>query len=677
MGSRWTIPGAQTEHGAVEQPTVSVLAFRLRPGAGGRLRARVSLRGNGDAHPTGVARARVVTQARDGSRRELWSGLVGSLRGRRARPFLEVDVPLPAGGEPVDLLLCASRARPFERGLARLRWEDPRIEIKGATGTAATPAPPVEPGETATAPPGDLLISILTPVHNPAPQILRAMLDSVLGQSFQGWELCLVDDGSSDPEVIAMLERAAAGDERVRLERHEQAGGISAATNTALRMAGGEYVALLDHDDVLAEDALETVARTIAERPGVDMLYSDEDVFEDLFEDGVRVALFRKPGWSPDLMRSHMYTCHLGVYRRALVDEVGGFRSEFDGSQDYDLVLRVTERTDRIVHIPQILYHWRSHEGSVAENLAAKPHAFAAARRALAEHLDRTGVEGEVHFDAQRCWYRIDYPRAATAGIALILPVAAAGEAFAAGLARAAGSWLAASEPAWELVLAGPERDLERCRAALPDAVAGERLRLVEASPDRAEAINRAVAASTTAQLVLLDSPVEPLTSGWLTRLASLSAQEGIAAAGAKTLALDGRVEHAGLVLREGLPAPVQLAADQIEPGPMAVLQVTVNFAALTGTVATSRATFERQGGLDPRFDRLAVADFCLRAWSEGRRVVSSPNVVVRRTEAEPALNDLAELVGFQAEWRRRLGPLDPYFGARAAATLTGVGSAD
>jgi GT2 family glycosyltransferase len=673
LGSRWTIPNAQTEHGAVEQPTGSVLSFRLRAGGGGRLRARVSLRGNGDARPTGVIRARVLTQGRDGSRTELWAGLLGSVHGRRGRS-LEIDVSLPADEDPVDLLLCASHARPLERNRARLRWEDPRLEVTAEAEGEPSPAPAPEPSEVATVPTADLLISILTPVHNPAPQILREMLDSVLRQSFQGWELCLVDDGSSDPAVIEMLERASATDERVHLERHERAGGISAATNTALRAARGEYIALLDHDDVLADDALETVARTIAEQPDVDMIYSDEDVIED----GLRVALFRKPSWSPDLMRSHMYTCHLGVYRRTLANAVGGFRSEFDGSQDYDLVLRVTERTDRIVHIPRILYHWRSHEGSVAENLAAKPHAFAAARRAIAEHLDRTEVDGEVHFDAQRCWYRVDYPAAETSGLALVLPVPGADEALAEGLRRAVESWLKTPEPAWELVLAGPAGDLERCRAALSDTVAAERLRLVEvdAGVGRSAAINRAVAASTADRLILLESPVEPLTSGWLTRLASLSAQDGIAAVGAKTLARDGRVEHAGVVLREGLPAPVQLAADQIEPGPMAVLQVTVNFAAVTGTVAIGRADFERHGGLDERFERLAVADLCLRAWEQGLRVVSSPNVVVRRTESAPAVNDLTELAAFQAEWRRRLGPRDPYFGARAAAALTGVGTA-
>ena len=188
--------------------------------------------------------------------------------------------------------------------------------------------------------------------------MLDEAIASVRGQTFSNWELCLVDDGSTNPEIIAALQRHAATDPRIHLKRHQQAGGISAATNAALELATGRYIALLDHDDTLTPDALQHVADQIAAQPDLDMIYSDEDIVSG---DGTVLERHPKPGWSPEHMAALMYTCHLGVYRRALAVELGGFQSKFDGCQDYDFVLRLMERTDRIAHIPRILYHWRAH----------------------------------------------------------------------------------------------------------------------------------------------------------------------------------------------------------------------------------------------------------------------------------------------------------------------------
>lgn len=670
LGSRWLpIPG-DGGRGSVEHPTGTALVFRVDHLSPGRLRGRVSIVNAGPRKPVGVVRARAVLRG-EGWRKEIWTGFIGNAGRRPAHGSLEFDAELVAGATELQLL--ASRLRPADPGVTRVRWEGPALEFPGGPSPAA-----VMPQETAadwdpTPSSGTPLFSILTPVHNPASQILEEMLDSVRGQSFGDWELRLVDDGSTDPEVTRILERVASEDDRIHLVRRDRAGGISAATNTALDGATGEYVALLDHDDVLAEDALASVAAVIAESPDVDMIYSDEDVIDE----GRRIALFRKPSWSPDLMRSHMYTCHFGVYRRRLATAVEGFRSEFDGAQDYDLALRISERTDRIVHIPRVLYHWRSHAGSVAENLAAKPHAYAAGRRAIAEHLERTEVDAEVHFDALRSWYRVDYPADPRTRAGLVLPLPAADEELVSGLRRAGASWARTSAPAWELVLAGPAPTVNRCHEALKEILPPERLRIVptEAGLGRSALINRAASASSAARLVLLEAPVEPLTSNWLTRLVTQAGRPEIAAVGAKVLARDGRVEHAGLVLRDGLPIPILLAADQIEPGPMAVLQVTGNFAALSGAVAIDRGDFDRLDGLDERMDTLGVADFCLRAWQQGSRILSCPDVVLRRTEERPPVNDIGELLAFRAKWLPEL-PQDPYFDSPVTTALTGLGEA-
>src|SRR5439155_8976595 len=180
-------------------------------------------------------------------------------------------------------------------------------------------------------------------------------IESVRRQTYRHWELCVADDGSTQRHVRAVLEQFAALDPRIKVARGGRHGGIAAASNAALAIATGDYVGLLDHDDEIAEHALYRMAREIVAEPSVDMLYSDEDKLQP---DGKRVIPFFKPGWSPEFFLGCMYTCHLGVYRTALVREIGGFRSEFDNAQDYDLVLRLIERTDRIRHVPDILYHW-------------------------------------------------------------------------------------------------------------------------------------------------------------------------------------------------------------------------------------------------------------------------------------------------------------------------------
>ena len=216
-------------------------------------------------------------------------------------------------------------------------------------------------------------------------------------QKFTHWELCLVDDGSKNPDVTAMLELHATSDHRIHLKRRQTAGGISAATNAALALANGEYIALLDHDDTLTPDALEPGAAEVAAHPDLDMIYSDEDVVGD---DG-KVEHHPKPGWSPEHMSALMYTCHLGVYRRALAIDLGGFRSEFDGCQDYDFVLRLMERTGRIAHIPRILYHWRAHSMSTAGG-DAKPYAYLAQPGAIADHLE-SAVASKAKSSSRRC----------------------------------------------------------------------------------------------------------------------------------------------------------------------------------------------------------------------------------------------------------------------------------
>lgn len=236
-------------------------------------------------------------------------------------------------------------------------------------------------------------ISVIMPVFNIEPELLEKAVKSVERQVYPHWELCMADDGSTDPRVQATLERLGENEPRIRVMYLEQNQGISGASNAALSLASGEYLAFLDHDDEFHPLALLQVARCLGKYPQTDLIFSDED---KLTMDGKRRDVVRKPGWSPDLFLTYNYLCHLVVCRKALVDQVGGFRKGFEGSQDYDLLLRLTELTDRIRHIPRVLYHWRMIPGSAAQVVDAKGYAFARSKQALREAMARRGIEAEV-----------------------------------------------------------------------------------------------------------------------------------------------------------------------------------------------------------------------------------------------------------------------------------------
>ena len=251
------------------------------------------------------------------------------------------------------------------------------------------------------------LISVIMPSYNIDPKWMTQAIESVLLQIYPHWQLCISDDASTLPGVRPLLERYAAENSRILVTFRSKNGHISVNSNTALTLAGGAYIALMDADDLLSEDALFWVAREIALHPDVDLLFSDEDKIDD---SGKRFNPYFKSAWNPALMLSQNAFSHLGVYRRSLVEEVGGFRKGLEGSQDYDLVLRCAEKTaiDRIRHIPRVLYHWRALPGSTASTASAKSYAWAAGKAAIAGHLKRLCVSADVG-PALTSYYQVNY----------------------------------------------------------------------------------------------------------------------------------------------------------------------------------------------------------------------------------------------------------------------------
>lgn len=239
------------------------------------------------------------------------------------------------------------------------------------------------------------LISVLMPVYNVPDRWLREALDSVIAQDYEHWELCIADDASTRPSCKVTLEEYKARDSRIRVVYREQNGHISRTSNTALEMARGEYIALMDHDDLISKDALFHVVSTLQKNRDADLLYSDEDRVSD---SGSRIDPYFKCAWNPELLLGQNLISHLGVYRTRIAREIGGFRPGFEGSQDWDFALRFTERTKpgRIIHIPKILYHWRLVPGTVSFSLDTKAQAFVAAEKCVQEHLQRMGIAAEV-----------------------------------------------------------------------------------------------------------------------------------------------------------------------------------------------------------------------------------------------------------------------------------------
>ena len=263
------------------------------------------------------------------------------------------------------------------------------------------------------------LFSVLVPVYDPPAGVLQEMIASVTSQTSDDWELVLVDDRSPSEHVARILRDAAARDPRIRCVTRAENGGIVAASNDALAEARGEFIALLDHDDLLEPHALSTMAAAIRRQPEADYLYSDEDKVNTA---GDRFDRFDKPDWSPERLRGQMYTGHLSVLRTKLVRQVGGFSAEAEGSQDHDLVLKVTERARRVVHIPEVLYHWRLVPGSTAEDIENKPYAWDAGVRAVDAHLSRVGIRGRAERGPVAGTYRIDREPELDRSVSVIIP---------------------------------------------------------------------------------------------------------------------------------------------------------------------------------------------------------------------------------------------------------------
>lgn len=508
------------------------------------------------------------------------------------------------------------------------------------------------------------IVSLLLPVYNPDLGFLRRAIESVREQLYPDWQLCIADDASADPRVCKLLERYARRDRRIQLVRRMTNGHISAASNDALALATGEFIALLDHDDELAPTALYFVARELARDQQLRLLYSDEDKLD---AHGRRDPHF-KPDWNPDLFTSQNYISHLGVYSAALVRQVGGFRLGFEGAQDYDLAWRCIEKINpaQICHIPHVLYHWRAAGPSTAAATGTKTYALGAARRAVQEHFERVGIAATVEPERD-IYLHARYPLPAARPLVSVIIATRDRAEF---LRRTVESIYARTDDVeFEIIVVDNGSQEPDALACLDELRTRPRLGIYrqEGEFNFSRLNNFGAAQARGTFLALLNNDLEVISREWLAEMVRHAARPEIGAVGARLWYPNGTLQHAGVILGAGGIGSHAHAGLGDAPGYFSRAQLTQNFSAVTGAcMVLRREVYEQLGGLDET--NLTVAfndvDFCLRLHEAGLRIVWTPHAQLFHYEsASRGFEDtaskrdrfLAEVAYMHARWGPQL----------------------
>jgi GT2 family glycosyltransferase len=469
--------------------------------------------------------------------------------------------------------------------------------------------------------------SIIMPVHDPNLRDFVRAVESVRRQIWPTVELCLVDDASKDPEIVRSLD-GLGKEAGIHLHRLATNQGIAAATNAAIELASGDFLVFVDHDDELTENALCNVAAVLRERPELDFVYSDHDVID---EEGRRRQVCYKPDWSPELLLAYMYVGHLKVVRTSLARALGGLRAGFEGAADYDFMLRLAEQTDRIHHIPDVLYHWRAAANSIARHADTKTHAFESGRRAVADALARRRIPAVAEWPAwaQRIRTGVYWTRfggGSMGRVTILIPTRDRVDLLCACITSIEER---TDYDDWEIIiLDNDSREAETCAYL---AETPHRVVPVPGPFNFSKIVNRGVEASESEFVLLLNNDTIIVSRTWLTELVGACRLPGVGAVGAKLLYADGRIQHAGVTMGvHGLTGHAfEGRLDRYTPVETGFFaHVPRNVTAVTAAcMLTRRQTYLDVGGFDE--EELAVAwndtDFCLRLGAHGWRVVMNP----------------------------------------------------
>ena len=517
----------------------------------------------------------------------------------------------------------------------------------------------------------NIKISVIVPLFNTPREFLNEMIDSVRSQTYKNWELCLADGSDHSAHYIGKICRNyAKKDRRILYKKLKTNKGISGNTNEAMAMATGDYFAMLDHDDIIHSSALYEVMRAICER-NADFIYTDETTFDKTPTDAHTPNF--KPDYSPDTLRSINYICHLSVYSRMLYEKAGGYDSRFDGSQDYDMILRLTENAENIVHIPRILYFWRAHRESVASSISAKPYVIYAAMLAVSEHIHRIGMPGVVEpISKDASAYRIRYELKEKPLVSIIIP----NKDHADDLKKCIESIMISSYKNFEIIIAENNSTEEDILEYYKELESNPKVRIISRHTkfNFSETNNNAAKNAKGEYLILLNNDTQVITPDWIEEMLMFAQRPDVGAVGVKLYYPDNTVQHAGVILGlGGVAGHSHKYFPKGHPGYMQRLQISQNLSAVTAAcMMIPKKIYDEVGGLDEEF---AVAfndvDLCMRIRQKGYLVVFTPFAKLYHYESKSrGLEDtpekqkrfLHEVNLFQSRWEKELKDRDPYY---------------
>lgn len=522
------------------------------------------------------------------------------------------------------------------------------------------------------------LISVAVPAYRTPEKFLAQMIDSLLAQTYGNWELCIANGSPEDSAMKKVLEEYTKKDSRIRVSELTENKGIAGNTNAALEMAQGEFVGLLDHDDLLAPNALYEIVRALDEDRNLDAVYTDEDKVTTELDEHFQPHL--KPDFNLDLLRSNNYICHFFVVRRSIVQKVGGFCQEFDGAQDHDFIFRCIETAEKVGHIPEILYHWRTHKASTADNPASKMYAFDAGKRAIEAHLKRTGTEGIVSHTPDLGFFRVKYPVQGQPLVSIIIPNKDEKET----LKACIDSIREKTEyPNYEIIIVENNSTTDEIFQYYKELSQDPRIRLLRWKKEfNYSAINNyGVRHANGEYLLFLNNDVTVITPGWIKELLGVCQRPEVGAAGVKLIYPDDTIQHAGCVIGLGGIAGhmfVDMPANRT--GYLHKASILQDMSAVTAAcMMMKRTAFEEAGGFT---EKLSVAfndvDLCLKVRKNHKLIVYDPYVQLYHMESKTrgAEDNKEKVRRFQEEieymrcqWIDILKKGDPYYNKNLSLT--------
>lgn len=522
------------------------------------------------------------------------------------------------------------------------------------------------------------LISVAVPAYRTPEKFLAQMIDSLLAQTYGNWELCIANGSPEDSAMKKVLEEYTKKDSRIRVSELTENKGIAGNTNAALEMAQGEFVGLLDHDDLLAPNALYEIVRALDEDRNLDAVYTDEDKVTTELDEHFQPHL--KPDFNLDLLRSNNYICHFFVVRRSIVQKVGGFCQEFDGAQDHDFIFRCIETAEKVGHIPEILYHWRTHKASTADNPASKMYAFDAGKRAIEAHLKRTGTEGTVSHTPDLGFFRVKYPVQGQPLVSVIIPNKDEKET----LKACIDSIREKTEyPNYEIIIVENNSTTDEIFQYYKELSQDPRIRLLRWKKEfNYSAINNyGVRHANGEYLLFLNNDVTVITPGWIKELLGVCQRPEVGAAGVKLIYPDNTIQHAGCVIGLGGIAGhmfVDMPANRT--GYLHKASILQDMSAVTAAcMMMKRTAFEEAGGFT---EKLSVAfndvDLCLKVRKNHKLIVYDPYVQLYHMESKTrgAEDNKEKVRRFQEEieymrcqWIDILKKGDPYYNKNLSLT--------